>query len=303
MNDLYQTLNRAMKNEPTNNQQKARLPKDQYAKMKMEQRQALYDMAQVQCKAIVSNENVYLQYLNLQSRLDYTVTNTMLVFAQMPNATMLKDNEHWRENNSYIKKGEKGIRILEPKGDYTRADGTIGTNYDVKSVFDISQVNTKLKYEEPKVSPRNIISGLVYDTTVHIKEVPSIREGKSVAYSSDTKTIFYASNLEPNELIQGLAREFCYAEFDYQYGGMDYDKDRLFIESSAYMLCKKYGIEVKDTSFVSDVVEYFEGMDSKNVKEELSNIKNLCDDVSNRVERGIYKAEQEKRNERQGNVR
>lgn len=303
MNDVYQALNRAKENKPVPQQQGARLPKEEYAKMKNEQRQALYDMAEIQSKAVVGNEKTYLRYLDLQSRLDYTVTNTLLVFAQNPNATMVKDNEHWRESKSYIKKGETGIRILEPKGDYTKADGSIGVNYDVKSVFDISQVNTKLKYEEPNVSQRNIISGLVYDSPVKIQELSEFSNGEPVTYSPEAKTIFYASNLEATELIRGLAREYCYAEFDNQYGNIDRDKDKLLIESSAYMLCKKYGIEVKDTSFANDVVEYFEGMGAKDIKEELSNIKNLCDDVSKRMERGIYKSEQEHQNERHEDVR
>lgn len=303
MNDIYQALNRAKEKKPVSKQVGVRLPKEEYARMKKEQRQALYDMAEIQSKTVVSNGETYLKFLDLQSRLDYTVTNTLLVFAQNPNAKVLKDSEHWRESKSFIKKDEKGIRILEPKGEYQKADGSVRTNYDVKSVFDISQVNTKLKYEEPNVSQRNIISALVYDSPVKIEEIPGYGISKQVVYSSETKTIYYPSGLSPNELIQGLAREYCYAEFDNQYGNVNRDKDKVFVESSAYMLCQKYGVKVNDTSFTNDIVEYFDGMDAMNIKAELSNIKNLCDDVSKRMERGLFKSEQEHQLERHEEAR
>lgn len=301
MSDIYQALNRAKETKPVT--EGKRMPKDEYAKMKQEQRRSLFEMANVQSKAVVGNEKSYLQFLDLQARLDYTVTNSLLVFAQNPQATMLKDFNKWKESKNKIKPNEKGIRILEPKGDYTRADGSVGVNYDVKSVFDISQVETKLTYETPSVAQRNIISGLVYDSPVKIQELSSFENGEPVMYSPDAKTIFYASRLDSNILIQGLAREYCYAEYDSQYKSIDRNADKLLIESSAYLLCKKFGIEMKDTSFASGVKEYFDGMDAKDIKEELSNIKNLCDDVSKRMERGIYKAEQEHHNERHENAR
>ena len=55
--------------------------------------------------------------------------------AQCPQATLLKDNNRWVEEKKYVKKGVKGIGILEPKGEYQGNDGVIRTNYDVKYVF------------------------------------------------------------------------------------------------------------------------------------------------------------------------
>ena len=39
-------------------------------------------------------------------------------------------------------------------------------------------------------------------------------------------------------------------------------------------------------------------MKSKDIKQELGNIKNLCEDVSERIDRGIYKSQQEKKHQR-----
>lgn len=301
MSDIYQALNRVKEVKP--NQDFKRLPKDEYAKKKKAEFNALYEKASEQSKVVVGNSKTYLEFLDLLSKMNYTVTNTLLIHSRNPNATIVMDVSKWNKNGDYIKAKQSGIKIIEPSGDYEKSDGSKGINFDVKSVFDVSQVNTKLKYEEPNIPQRNIISGLVYDSPVKIQELSSYDNGEPVMYSPNAKTIFYASHLDSNVLIEGLAREYCYAEYDHQYGNLDRESDKFLIESSAYILCKKYGIEVKDTSFTNDVVKYFDGMDDKDIKEELSNIKNLCDDVSKRMERGIYKAEQEHQNERHENAR
>lgn len=142
MNNIYDVFNDEH-TKPQQQERKPRLSKEEYAQMMKEKRQALFNMANEQTFKAVENPDQYLQYLKLQSILDYTVTNTLLVMAQNPNATILKDYTHWREMNKYVQKGAKGITILEPGKEYQRQDGSIGINYNPKTVFDISQLNGK----------------------------------------------------------------------------------------------------------------------------------------------------------------
>ena len=159
MSDIYNLLNNAA-NEKV--EEKPRIPPEEYAKQKQQKRQNLYDMAEKQIHEVVSSPQNYLNYLEMQSKFGYTVTNTLLVMAQCPQATLLKDNNRWVEEKKYVKKGVKGIGILEPKGEYQGNDGVIRTNYDVKYVFDISQLNRPYRMKKQNLSVREIISGLVY---------------------------------------------------------------------------------------------------------------------------------------------
>ena len=43
----------------------------------------------------------------------------------------------------FLKKSPKEVKILKPGDSYMREDGTIGTNYNVKKVYDITQVSIK----------------------------------------------------------------------------------------------------------------------------------------------------------------
>ncbi len=293
MENIYSMLDKNAQKQ--NERKQPRLTKEEYAKQMKERRDHLYELAETQIREVASSPQKYQQFLNLMSRLDYTVTNTLLVMAQNPEAVMLKDNNHWRENKLYIRKGEKGIQILEPSGEYQRDDGSYGTNYNPKYVFDASQINTKdILYTAPQMDIENMIAGLTYDSPVALAQSDNFEGGEPVFYSPDSKCIFYAKDLSPQQLIQWLAREYCHVEFDKQYSSYNREEHQFFVESSAYILCQKYGVPVHDTGFTNQVVNYFNGMETRDIKQELGYIKNLCEDVSERIDRGIYKSQQEK---------
>ncbi|MEG0407546.1 MAG: hypothetical protein RR623_01615 [Bacilli bacterium] len=280
MDNIYDKLNEINQDNP-----KAYEPqytKEEYAQMKKEERQAVYDKAEAQTLNVVASPQNYLAYLSLQSRIDYTVTNTLLVMSENPNATFLKDSAHWRENKIFPKKDEKGIEILEPSGEFRRADNSIGTNYNVKKVFDVSQMNTKNNFTKPPLSAQVLLSALTFKSPVNIRQ-QTTPLGKSVLYSKEENTIFFQPNLPINELLKGLVHEYCSAEFDKQYE----TRDNFIVDSSSYVLCQKYGITVDDTSFINNMNEHFNGLDSRAIKEELNTIKGLADDVNSRVELGI----------------
>ncbi|MDU4735447.1 MAG: hypothetical protein E6X95_14760 [Thomasclavelia ramosa] len=287
MSDIYSILNQTKKESPQ------RLPKEEFIEKIKQQKNSLYEMSEVHAMKVISEPSSYIHYLSMLAQLDYTVANTLLVMAQKPDAMMLKDSEHWRKDKHYIKKGEKGIQILEPQGEYERPDGSVGTNYAVKYVFDVSQINSKIKVNQPFMSTENIFTGLTYNAPVHLLNDDSFVSHHNVLYSPAEKTIFYRSHLSENELVEGMIREFCYAEFDQQYTNFDRQRDRFIVESSAYILCSKLGVKVSNMEFANEVSQYFSGMDARKVKEELTNIKDLSKDVYSRIERGIYKTQQQ----------
>ena len=290
MGNVYSILNRM----ETKKSSQERMPKEEYVKMMKERKELLYNLIDKQMKLIMDKSDQYKHYLDMLAITDYTVTNTLLVMAQKSDATMLKDNSHWREQGVYINKGEKGIQILEPKGEYERNDGSIGTNYAIKYVFDVSQTNSKQTFTNPHYSAEQILLGLTYDSIVKVQNFDVDDQTYQVVYSPDTKTIFYKNNLKEQELLKGFIREYCYAEFDNQYSDVNRDRDGFIIESSAYILCKKYGVDYGEPTFVKDVSSYFNNMNAKEVKEELGNIKELADDISRKMDKGIYKLQQER---------
>ena len=61
-----------------------------------------------------SNEG-FQQYLQVVSHLySYSPRNVMLIFAQMPTATMVNAYERWQDTGRQVKKGERGLKIFLP---------------------------------------------------------------------------------------------------------------------------------------------------------------------------------------------
>ena len=89
-----------------------------------------------------------------QIRTKYSVGNALLILAQKPDASQLKDYDGWKEKGTGVKPKEKGIIILEPGNEYVREDGTTAVSYNAKKVFDVSQTFTREK-AKPQVK-RNV---------------------------------------------------------------------------------------------------------------------------------------------------
>lgn len=90
-------------------------------------------------KEIFSVER-FKEYLELSSRLRrYSVNNQLLIMSQKPDAVMCQSFEKWKDAGRFVKKGEKGIRIMAP---YKYKDITA---FKPSSIFDISQTDGDTK--------------------------------------------------------------------------------------------------------------------------------------------------------------
>lgn len=131
MNDLDEIMAKANGSKTTQN--KKPFDKNAWIEKKQQERQEVYDLMDKMANEIKSDVNKYKQYLDVQGRLDkYSVGNALVITATLPTATQLKEFNDWKEVGAFIKKGENGIKILEPGDSFTRADGTSGISYNVK---------------------------------------------------------------------------------------------------------------------------------------------------------------------------
>ena len=65
-------------------------------------------------KELFESEN-YINYLKCMSRFtDYSLNNTLLITMQRPDSSLVAGFRKWNEFNRYVRKGEKGIKILAP---------------------------------------------------------------------------------------------------------------------------------------------------------------------------------------------
>lgn len=90
--------------------------KEEYIQCKREEKDEVYQLIDTTAEKIVTNGNQFKQYLDVQSNFEgYSVGNALLVKAQMPQATELKDRESWKKRGEYLVKSPKKVKILEPR--------------------------------------------------------------------------------------------------------------------------------------------------------------------------------------------
>lgn len=92
----------------------------------------------------------YIEWLKTMSRFhSYSVNNSLLIAFQRPDATLIAGFNKWKAMKRFVRKGERGIRILAPsmrKAETEIAEGvkktvTTLTGFRFISVFDYSQTD------------------------------------------------------------------------------------------------------------------------------------------------------------------
>ena len=98
--------------------------KEEWAAAKQAQRKEAYELIDNTCFEMMASGDSFRQYLDVQGRFDrYSVANAILVSAQMPEATQLKEYSKWKASRVYVNKDAQKIIILEPSKEYTRVTG------------------------------------------------------------------------------------------------------------------------------------------------------------------------------------
>ena len=139
--------------------------KDEWAEMKRIEREFAFNAIDESLEDIKSNPDDYRCFLEVMSNFErYSTGNILLITNQMPDATRLLDSKAISKTEGYVKKGERGIVLLEPGEEYTRDDGSTGVNFKTKKVFDISQTTIKdMGRAEVKYDSRLLLKALIND--------------------------------------------------------------------------------------------------------------------------------------------
>lgn len=191
--------------------------KEEWAAAKQAQRKEAYELIDNTCFEMMASGDSFRQYLDVQGRFDrYSVANAILVSAQMPEATQLKEYSKWKASRVYVNKDAQKIIILEPSKEYTREDGTKGISYNAKVVYDISETSAKDRQQEqePK-SMRELVSALIDASPVPCVPVDELE--LPAYYDSSQQTIFVKKGLSEEVLFVSMAKEVSAAVYDFKY--------------------------------------------------------------------------------------
>lgn len=229
-------------------------------------------------------------YLDVQSTFDrYAVNNALLILAQRPDSQKLGDYGYWRNHGTYVKRMERQnpVLILEPGKTYEREDGSIGTYYNAKKLYDISQTTMNDKsMEEVSYDERSLIRALVSNPPANIvvAEPDQMPDNKGAYFEPEENCIYVRKGMDAQEIFQSLVPELVFA--GYAEGNPHYDRseDAFHAYCATYMLSKKYGMDISQFDF-THAPEFFENMEPQEVRGELSKARDAANTISGRMTR------------------
>ena len=278
---------------------KPQLSADQWKARKQEELASVYQTIDDTATAVVGDAQKFKGYLDTQSRMNkYSAANALLIFAQYPQSTQLKDFDDWAEDKISVNKGAKSISILEPV-EYSRNDGSTGINYNVKKVFDVSQTKGK-QTPAPTVNrdPQALVAVMIDTSPVNVEmanELPHPNMG--AFYDNNKQTLFVKKNIGDSvALCQCVAQELGHAQLSINsdtYSRRDMGYQAMCI---GYMLCKKYGVDTKNFA-IERIPDEWKQKEPKEIRAELSKTRTAMNEIHSRVSEEIYRQKQERSKE------
>ena len=258
--------------------------RDSWIEKKRAERAEAYATLDTATEELTSDGEKFKDYLNTQSHFDrYSVSNALLIAYQHPGATKVADFNTWKEEDVSINKGEKGFILFEPGSEFTREDGSTGFSVNTKKVFDISQTsNAEASITRRKPDERTALKALVSSAPCKVTLIEQKIEGDA-KYSLDKNTIFITKGLSADRIFKSISREISAAKM-IQRGS---EGDVAFnAECSSFILCERYGFDTGDFNF-DDVKRHYLGMDNKEIRKDLGDIRTIANEVSQDMSRHI----------------
>lgn len=248
----------------------------------------------------------YKNYLKfLSSFHNYSANNSMLIFLQKPDASLVAGYKSWQKLGRQVQRGEKGIDILAPmpykftkdveKIDPGTGKKTVetkevqGLNFRKVSVFDVSQTQGKelpSLITEIKTSSKNAEN--VINSIKRISEIPisfeDIKDGSKGYYSPLENRIAIKEGMSLDQTVKTLVHEYTHSQL-HSKGLTDIDRRTAEVqaESVAFIVSNKFGIDTSEYSF-SYVAAWSSGKELEELKSSLDIIQKTSNQIIEKIE-------------------
>ena len=269
-------------------------------------------------KVIAKGE--YPEFLKMVNKIknNYSLRNTILVYIQNPNATIVKGFCDWNKLGRGVKRHPKTIFIYTPikikvkkniegqqnvEGKETKIrnnDGNVeeidGIGYRRIAVFDIGDTYIKNGAKRIPILDDTLNSNTtkdLYKLLVDISPVPVVIEEingiKKGYYSKKENKIVIKASLSQDDRTSVLLHELCHCLYDDFEYSKDRNKSEIFVESVAFLVADYFGFDTSLCSF-----EYITNWAKNDIKEfmNLANkIKEVADDFIELIKSSEFKQE------------
>lgn len=290
------------KNKQSSGARPPRFSPEEYAAKKKAEKEAIYQLLANTASEVVQSPEKFKAYLDVQSRMDrYTANNALLMYKQFPQASQIKEFDDWAAEGVKVNKGSKTFIILDPY-EYTKKDGTVGIDFNLKRVLDVSQTNGK-RPAAPTANrdPRKLVAVMLDSAPINIESTNELPYPDMGAfYKNEDQTLYVKRDIGDSvALCQCVAQELGHAELSMNsevYSRRDMGFQAVCI---GYMLCKKYGVDTQNFA-IDRIPDELKNKEPKEIKAELGKTQKAFKEITARVSDELYRqrAERSKEQER-----
>jgi hypothetical protein len=224
---------------------------------------------------------------------DYSLNNQLLIVLQCPHASKVMGLRQWNRLNRYVKKGEKGIRVLAPLvkkrlDAETQLEKGMLVGFKPVAVFDISQTDG-----EPLPRLETLVGG--DDYAPHVDALKGYCAQQAIAVegaalseghygTSHGGRITLEQTLQPNDAFQVLVHEVAHEALHKSQQAKQQPKElkELQAESISYVVCRYFGLETKAANYLA-----LYHADSKQIVENLEIIRKMSKELIQYLEQQL----------------
>lgn len=259
---------------------------ERYQKAQQQRREYANGMISQAVSSITKSGDSLKAYLDVQSRFPrFSVRNAILILCQQPDMTEPGDSEAWKRKGAQIKRGAVGVMIFVPGKQYTKPDGSLGTEMDIKTLYDVTDTTAKrTPVPTAHYDQRLLLKAVIRTAPCAIAPSEKVTRQRRAAYALSENTIFVHVGMPPDALFQALAEQIV----------MRRSVERGATEESSgfagycicYMLCKRFGVSTDFYRF-EDIPDFFSALDEKRALEELKQYKDVYQEMSEEMEKTL----------------
>lgn len=194
---------------------------------------------------------------------NYSLNNLLLIMMQSPEASQVAGFQRWRSMGRFVRKGEKGIKVLAPmvgkedKGDPDSPSRVFG--FKIEHVFDISQTDGE---ELPDIAPKQLDGNGpegMYDAllsaansagfTVKREYAPGHPDAYGMMIRPEL-AIYVRPDIDEAQACKTLAHEIAHAELGHATPECHNVRSlgEVEAESVAYMISESWGLDTSGYS-------------------------------------------------------
>lgn len=278
-----------------------------------EQIKALTDQLEKGIKEVFTSEK-YKAYLSTMEKFhSYSFNNSILIYVQKPNATMVAGFKTWQSLERQVKKGERGIRIFAPRPykvirDVEAVDPGTGevlldpngkpimekeersyVRFIPVKVFDVSQTEGKALptlTEELQGEAQNyeaLMAAIKEAAQVPIR-FDTWADSKKGFYNLTNQEIVIKSGMSERQTVKTAIHETAHSIL---HTDKEHLKDSATMEveaeSVAFVVCQHFGLDTSDYSF-GYLASWSSGKELPELKASLQTIQKTSDGLIGKLE-------------------